>query len=413
MFADEEVEPWWYNYWTNFATETELTNAFPNGTYRFVAVYDNGSTSEVSIACAVDFPPMPSISHPTNGMTIAPGDRRVFMEVVGNPSDIDHLYYAVRRASDWAWVDGGNFPAWQNAFELNNPLMSETQHRYWVSYDKDISSDCFCRCARVILVDTDPAIILPHSIVDGHFVFSNRNTLNWFDPVPADAYTFAMTSTDGTFVAIADFPTNFASPFRVSVNAAEVGWFTSGERCALTNVNPEGVTNFIVSHIFPLTDAEDPLAFPIQIEFGQQTASFTMTPTGVTEVVQQFSDWQNRNFSEAEITNPAVSGMRVDYDNDGHSTWQEFLADSAATNRLSCLHIASISISSNQVTVISTPTTTNRYYRLARSTNLTTGVWTTEGAFVSGQGDQTFMSATNSADKGFFRVLSTIDFFRE
>ena len=409
----DSFEPHWYVGWTNAPSEAELKAAFPDGEYRFVAVYENGSTSSVQTACAVQFPPIPIVNHPENGALVAPGDRRINLDAVARPAGITALYYDVRRASDWAWVDGGNYPAWQGSFRIDSDLMPETQHRYRISYEKDTGPDCFCRSQQSILVNTDPAIITPTTTEGASFVFVGRNTFNWFDPVVADAYAFAVTDGSNTFTAVADFPTNFAASFRVSVDGTDLGTYGPGEPCMFTNTYPGGVSNFLVSGIFPLVDAEDEMAFPIQLEFSSQQASFTMTPTGVSEVVAQYNEWQDRNFTPDQSTNATVSGLREDPDGDTQSNWEEFLADSVATNGESVLRIANVTGTVGNLVCVLAPSSTNRFYRLATSTNLLTGSWISKGGHVRGSDGTTDVTVTNAESSVFIKAEGTIEYFKE
>lgn len=409
----DSFEPHWYAGGTNASSEAELKAAFPDGTYRLVAVYENGSTSSVQTACAIQFPPIPGVLHPENGMLVAPGDRRVILDAIAEPAAISALHYDIRRASDWAWVDGGNHAGWLRSFDIASDLMPETQHRYRIMYDKDTGPDCFCRSQQNILINTDPAIIMPTSTEGASFVFVNRNTFNWYDPVVADAYAFAIADGSNTFTAIADFPTNFSASFSVSVDGTDLGTYGPGERCTFTNTYPGGVSNFLVSGIYPLVDAEDDMAFPIQLEFSSQAASFSMTPTGISEVVDLYNDWQDRNFTASQATNPAVSGLREDPDADSQINWDEFLADTVATNGNSKLQIGGLTASSNAVNITITPTSTNRFYSILSCTNLPTVTWTSGNQNIRASSRATEISVTNEPGSAFFKAAATIEHFTE
>ena len=76
-----------------------------------------------------------------------------------------------------------------------------------------------------------------------------------------------------------DFPIGIsATPFAVSVGANRLGSFSPGQSVDFVSLLGAGVSSFVVSGITPLTDPDNPMAFPIQLDFDTATADFTMTP---------------------------------------------------------------------------------------------------------------------------------------
>jgi hypothetical protein len=124
---------------------------------------------------------------------------------------------------------------------------------------------------------------LPLPDPQGGWRFSGVPGGRWFDPVPADGFEFEMLS-EGSFFTEAGMPVGLGDPNGylltyldganpVSVNVAG----------GATHNFPAGVTSFKVLDIDPSFDPDDPLAFPIFLDFSTPTASFTMTPILVPE----------------------------------------------------------------------------------------------------------------------------------
>jgi PEP-CTERM motif len=70
----------------------------------------------------------------------------------------------------------------------------------------------------------------------------------------------------------------FDGDFEVYVGGTSLGFFDGGEEVDFVGLLGNGVSEFSVRGIDPLVDSEDPLAFPIYLEFDTETATFTMTP---------------------------------------------------------------------------------------------------------------------------------------
>lgn len=118
--------------------------------------------------------------------------------------------------------------------------------------------------------------ILPTSNLGGSFQFEGESG-QWFDPPATDG--FAFNTTDGSFFTeILGLPTGFAAPFTVRVGSTELGKFAPGDTVDFSAFPGGGVSQFFVEGISPAVDAEDSLAFPIQLGFNRSFAAFNMTP---------------------------------------------------------------------------------------------------------------------------------------
>ena len=128
-----------------------------------------------------------------------------------------------------------------------------------------------------------PSLALP----GGGFAFVDVQSGLWFDPPIVDSFLYHMTS-NSLFTKILDFPTGFTSPFQVLVGNSLLGIFGPGQSVDFLALLGRGVTDFTIRGISPMVDAQNPLAFPLRLEFNTPLASFTMTPivgpsTGVPE----------------------------------------------------------------------------------------------------------------------------------
>ena len=118
--------------------------------------------------------------------------------------------------------------------------------------------------------------ILPSNPGGSPFLFENALPDKWFDPPFVPSFTY--TAQPGTlFSQILDFPTGFSDPFTVAVQGSTLGQFGPGESVSFAGFPSGGVSEFTVSGIDPLVDAEDPRGFPLQIGFTTSTGSFIMT----------------------------------------------------------------------------------------------------------------------------------------
>lgn len=121
--------------------------------------------------------------------------------------------------------------------------------------------------------------ILPTQVApNGSFLFNNVPSGRWFDPPLASGYTYEVTSPGSLFTSILNLPTGFANPFTVTANGSNLGSFTNGQSVDFISLLGAGVSSFTLNGIFPLTDATDTQAFPLQLAFNTPTASFSQTP---------------------------------------------------------------------------------------------------------------------------------------
>jgi hypothetical protein len=101
----------------------------------------------------------------------------------------------------------------------------------------------------------------------------------WHEPNIAYGYVFKMTEPNNAlFTKILDFPTGFDAPFTIEVNGVTLGAFGPGEPVDFVASLGQGVKEFYLRGVSPLTDPEDGQIFPIKLEFNVQYAQFTMTP---------------------------------------------------------------------------------------------------------------------------------------
>ncbi|MBX3421220.1 MAG: PEP-CTERM sorting domain-containing protein [Pirellulaceae bacterium] len=118
----------------------------------------------------------------------------------------------------------------------------------------------------------------PTVISPGVFQFQGLPGQRWFDPIATSGFEFTMDS-PSTYFTQAGMPTglgdsnnNYLLSYMDGVNPIDV-WLAPG---ALHNF-PGGIASFKVTDIFPTVDAENPLAFPIWLDFSEATADFTMS----------------------------------------------------------------------------------------------------------------------------------------
>jgi len=111
-----------------------------------------------------------------------------------------------------------------------------------------------------------------------------------------------------------------------------------------------------------------------------------------TMPLSAFQSWQLARFGS--LTNPKGAAGE-DWDGDGMSNFNEFLAGTDPTNKASVFRIDAMGRSgggSNMV--LSFTTVSGKSYQLEWTTNLTSGVWTNEAAMITGTGNP--MPMTNS-----------------
>ena len=119
------------------------------------------------------------------------------------------------------------------------------------------------------------------------WVFTGVPPRRWLDPPDAYGFRYEMTSAS-LFTKVVDFPTGFPNPFTVSVEGIVLGTnYSPGDSVVFSDfagslgsflVNGVGVHNFEITEISPQVDSNDPLAFPVRLDFDTPTADLTMTP---------------------------------------------------------------------------------------------------------------------------------------
>ena len=114
-------------------------------------------------------------------------------------------------------------------------------------------------------------------LVSPNFSFSNVPSRRWFDPPTATEFAFQMTDTS-LFTEIMNLPTGFDAPFEVLTDNTSLGFFTPDQSVNFTQLIGHGVSSFAVRNITPGVDPASQTAFPIQLAFNTETASFTMSP---------------------------------------------------------------------------------------------------------------------------------------
>ena len=128
--------------------------------------------------------------------------------------------------------------------------------------------------------------VIPRRIGRGRFRFVAVATGLWCDPPMVNAYSYEMTE-GSLFTSIGDFPKGIDADnkFTVSVDGKVLGEFSPGQKVDFSDYKEvlgsslkdgEGVTKFTVSSIDPAVDGDDPVAFPILLNFNTDTATFEM-----------------------------------------------------------------------------------------------------------------------------------------
>ncbi|MGB5966817.1 MAG: hypothetical protein WBG70_00690 [Spirulinaceae cyanobacterium] len=128
--------------------------------------------------------------------------------------------------------------------------------------------------------------VIPQRISRGRFRFVAVATGLWCDPPMVNAYSYEMTE-GSLFTSIGDFPQGIDADnkFTVSVDGKMLGEFTPGQKVDFSDYQEvlgnslqdgEGVTKFTISSIDPAVDGDDPVAFPVKLDFNTDTATFEM-----------------------------------------------------------------------------------------------------------------------------------------
>jgi hypothetical protein len=131
--------------------------------------------------------------------------------------------------------------------------------------------------------------VMPTSTGGGRLSFRAVATGAWVDPPTSEGYRYVMAN-NSLFTKIVNFPTGFAQPFTVSVGGKVVGQFKPGDSVDFSKLPGGGVKEFTVTGITPLTDPDDPTAFPLQLAFNTEKADFTMEAIQNTAAVEYFKN---------------------------------------------------------------------------------------------------------------------------
>ncbi len=120
--------------------------------------------------------------------------------------------------------------------------------------------------------------LLPDNLKEGSFLFNQVPSGLWYDPPTNYGFEFEMLG-DSLFTDIVDFPFGIDSDnlFTVFANGQNLGEFSPGESVNFAALFGSGVSQFIVAGIDSFAP-DDPTAFPIQLAFNTETASFRMNP---------------------------------------------------------------------------------------------------------------------------------------
>ncbi len=131
-----------------------------------------------------------------------------------------------------------------------------------------------------LLESSEDVPSIPSEGSSGLFRFVDVISGNWYDPPITYGYRYVMESPGSKFTDILGFPSGFADPFTVAAGGTELGTFRAGDSLVFPD---EGVTEFLVTGINPLVDPSDPTAFPLQLAFSTQTATFRMEALSIPE----------------------------------------------------------------------------------------------------------------------------------
>lgn len=129
---------------------------------------------------------------------------------------------------------------------------------------------------QIMIGNSQSNPVLPTTILpSGAFLFLNVSGGLWFDPPMSPGFRYTMTG-DSLFTKILDFPTGIDSDnlFNVFVEDISIGQFSPGQAVDFVALLGHGVKEFTVSGIDPLVDSSNPIAFPIQLDFSTEKASF-------------------------------------------------------------------------------------------------------------------------------------------
>ncbi len=128
--------------------------------------------------------------------------------------------------------------------------------------------------------------VIPTRIASGRFLFVAVATGLWCDPPMVNAYSYEMTE-GSLFTSISGLPEGIDADnkFTVSVDGKVLGEFSPGQEVDFSDYQGvlgnslkegEGVSKFTISSINPAVDGDDPVAFPVKLDFNTDTATFEM-----------------------------------------------------------------------------------------------------------------------------------------
>lgn len=119
--------------------------------------------------------------------------------------------------------------------------------------------------------------LLPNSTDEYSFFFVEVPSGLWYDPPTNYGFEFEMLE-DSLFTDIVNFPVGIDSDniFTVFANGQSLGEYSPGESVNFAALLGEGVSKFTIGDIDSI-NPEDPTAFPIQLKFNTDVASFKMT----------------------------------------------------------------------------------------------------------------------------------------
>jgi VPDSG-CTERM motif len=122
-----------------------------------------------------------------------------------------------------------------------------------------------------------PGAFQTHPLTDPGNAFTDVPAGSWFDPPTTSEFEFQMTDS-ALFTQIMSLPTGFGAPFEVLAENTSLGFFGTDTSVNFLELLGHGVSAFTVRGITPGVDPASLTAFPIQLDFDTETASFTMTP---------------------------------------------------------------------------------------------------------------------------------------
>lgn len=133
---------------------------------------------------------------------------------------------------------------------------------------------------------TEDNPVLPEEIgPGGTLIFREVPSGLWYDPPFTSEIQYTITSPGDVFAEIMNFPSAF-SDIWVEADGVTYGPYNNGDNL----VFPTPVTEFRIFDLHPEVDLQNPLAFPLQIRFGDASASFSMSLPS-TPAVPEAGTW--------------------------------------------------------------------------------------------------------------------------